>query len=408
MKRLNFVLFDSQSSWGLEDIINSIYYSYSRLGLSLDFSISRFPRENSVNFIFEEFTKLSDIELSTLESSKNNLVLIVSEFVTRTGFNNFERFSRQTMNPELRTNRKYMNLRRKSLEKVLEKVRFDQFLLLHGSIKNTHFKNLVSKLNSETPIKVFHPILPVQESHYLPSNRVSYWADLSLNLFDEKVYESQNEDVSCLWNENNLEHFLRYGYFEKRKTFDLDKSDLDFEDKLTFINSASLDKKVFDVQLSSSGASNPYRRKWIEVLSAGPKDLRSMGFDFQVKFVSGWNKFEYSITKLMKQLGTPLFESEHVDVVISISENWPFLSPIRIWRSFACGLLPMRIGKVRDEVSPLKEVVEQINSYYPVYSLFWATSNAKFLELLLLKIQQYNKKAISENLNFFSFYDKNG
>ena len=405
MKQLNFVLFDSQSSWGLEDIINSMYYSYSQLGLPMDFSMSRFPRENCINFIFEEFTKLNDIEISTLESSKNHLVLIVSEFVTRTGFNNFERVSRLKIDPELKANRKYLNLRRKSLEKVLEKVKFDQFLLLHGAIENTHFKNLVSKLNSETPVKVFHPILPVQESHGLPSNYTNYWGSLSLNLFDEKFYEQKNEDVSRIWIGGNLEHFLRYGYFEKRKTFDLDKSHLDFEEKLEFINSASVDKKVFDVQLSSSGAGNSYRRKWMKDLSAGPKDLLSSGFNFQVNIVSGWNKFEYSITKLIKQLGTPLFESKHVDAVVSISKNWPFLSPIRIWRSFACGLIPIRIGNIRDEVSPLKEIVEQVNSYYPVYTLFWATANVKFLEALLLKIQLYNEKAINENLNFFSFYD---
>lgn len=405
MKQLNFVLFDSQSSWGLEDIMNSIYYSYSQLGLSLDFSISRYPKENCINFIFEEFTKLSDVEISSLVSNKNHLVLIVSEFVTKTGFNNFNRFSWLKMNPELRANRIYLNLRRNSLEKVLKKVKFDQFLLLHGAIDNIYFRKLVSKLNSDTPVKVFHPILPVQSFHDKSSNFFNFWGEISLELFDEKFYERKNEDVSRIWIGGNLEHFLRYGYFEKRTTFDLDKSNLDFEEKLEFMNSASLDKKVFDVQLSTSGAGNSYRGRWIKDLSEGPKGLLPLGFNFQVNIVSGWNKFEYSITKLIKQLGTPLFESRHVDAVISISENWPFLSPIRIWRSFACGLIPIRIGNIRDEVSPLKEIVEQVNSYYPVYTLFWATANVKFLESLLLKVQLYNEKAINENLNFFNFYD---
>ncbi len=86
-----------------------------------------------------------------------------------------------------------------------------------------------------------------------------------------------------------------------------------------------------------------------------------------------------------------------IDINISQHAHWPYISPIRVWRSFFTGALPIRFGRIRDDSHPLSSVIEQTNSIHDLatYPLFFNFKDA-FISLEN-EIRSYNKDARFNN-----------
>jgi hypothetical protein len=401
---INFVVLRSQKISGYEDILSSIYFTFSKMLGNYGYSVSDQPKSNCINFVFEEFTNLETSELELFKqtiNSETRIVLILSEFMTGRSFNNFDNRFFKSLSINYSRNDIYLKNRFNSFYKFLSNVKFDAFLQLHPSILDIESRQYLPILNRETPSFVFHPYLPVSQSEKKGIDG-SFRLELSTKNFNEDFYNLKYPEIEKLWTRSGFEHFVRYGFLEGRQCFSFDF--LSLSDFLKYQLDSSLQNEFSSVNLYSSGSSNPFRKSWITTLNTDAQNIDSINFNYKINFVTGWNKFQYSIDELVHNNKIELFKRNFIDIATSQSENWPFLSPIRIWRSFASGLIPIRLGGIVDNISPLKSIVEQVNSIYPVLSLFWAAQNRIYLDELFSKILEYNTLALSKNEPFVFYF----
>jgi hypothetical protein len=344
-------------------------------------------QENSVNFIFEEFTKILEIDLSKLRKSCNSsLILIMTEFIgdnfLSKSFNAFEK------NSFVKTDRdKYLKKRYTSFLKVLKSVKFDKILVLHPDIKNNLSILMKKTLNFNTEINEFFPLLyPIHLKTFISLNDSK---SLNLGTNFEKDYRYYNSDIN-LFDGSELEHYFRYGQFESRR-ISKNETTLNFLQKLNNLKELTSNMKL---KLNFMGSNTSYRARWISLLE---NDFLKFNFS-KIEFLKGWDLTSYNLAEILDETTNSIPNHLYLDCAISQSENWPYMSPIRIWRAFACGTIPVRIGGIRDEAHPLNFIVEQVNSTYPVTSLSLAINDVNYIKIFYEKVVNYNRFVLARKL----------
>jgi hypothetical protein len=396
MANINFYIPIRQSHHGLEDIISAVYYSFKVTDDSLTYTISNSLDNKSVNLIFEEFTTYNLSDIVKELDNKCKKILIISEFFSKEGFNIFSMKDR-LLNFLNIGSRKYMKSRYKSFKFIIKKVKFDGFILLHPSIANRNFRNLISKSNnSDVKLHTFLPILPTNNLNREFSQLTSAEKQTDHDpKFNDSIYLQNNPDVLAKWKNNAFLHYIRYGKNENRLCFDYN-SNLSFLRAFNLLQAQSLKKRLPNVGIYSSGSSTQYRGKVLAALKNSPLALFPLGFTFEIKIENGWDVYNYSLENLFSDTISDVYQSYLVDLSISQTNSWPFMSPIRIWRSYACGLFPIRFCGVVDIAHPLQKVVEQVNQDYEVVSYSWALRDQDFRRHLLTEINLYNENASYE------------
>jgi hypothetical protein len=393
---INFYIPSRQSHHGLEDIIAAFYYSLKVTDDSLTYTISNSLDNKSVNLIFEEFTTSNLRDIVKELDNECKKFLIITEFFSKEGFNIFSVKDR-LLNLLNFTPRKYMKNRYKTFKFIIKKVKFDGFVVLHPAIVNHNFRNLISKSrNSDVKLSIFLPILPTNNLNrdFSQLKSVEKQSDHYAK-FNDSLYFQNNPDIHSNWKGNEFLHFIRYGKNENRNYFN-DFKNLSFVTAFKLLQAQTWKKRLPNVGIYSSGSLTRYREKILGALKESPQALSHLGFEFEINIEIGWDNYSYSIENLFSDAMSDVYQSYLIDLSVSQSESWPFISPIRIWRSYACGLFPLRFCGAVDIAHPLQKVVEQVNQDYQVVSYSWALRNQDFRRHLLTETDLYNESAIYE------------
>jgi hypothetical protein len=374
----------------------AIFYSLNLTDDRLTYTISNILDNKGVNLIFEEFTTDNLTNIVNELNNECKKFLIISEFFSKDGFNIFS-WKERLLNLLNLSSRYYLKSRYRTFKSIIKKVKFDGFILLHPSIDNRNFRHLLSKsINSNVEIQIFLPILPTKNISREFSNLelVKKQSDQELD-FNDLLYFQNNPDVQSIWESSACLHYFRYGKHENRSYVDK-YSDPSFIKVFNLLQADSLKKYLPKVNIYSSGAPTPYRNKVLASIKNSPKVLLPLGFLFEVEIEKGWDTYNYSVEDLFSETMSDVSQLHVIDLAVSQTESWPFISPIRIWRSYACGLFPIRFCNVVDNAHPLQKVIEQVNQDYQVVSYSWALREQFFRRNLLTEIEIYNESAICE------------
>ena len=402
----NFVLLEGQSLNGFEDILNAILSS-----IPSDFKIeigkvkiTSAIRPMLVNFIFEEFTDPETLNsLNSYQATSGKRVLVFTEFVTKTIFGNtFNAFNlkdKMLISKEEKT--LYLRRRFKSALKVLQNFKFDAVISMHPEINQNLSKLLKNTINHDTNIISFYPLIPMYPDQTLTQDIIQkLQSELDIEYYSRKY----SEDLKLMPDETPLWHFLRYGKLENRvRSNFLENNVLDFQEKQRDINSGPFLGET--LKIFSSGSSNNHRKATIKSVEESFGSLSPLGFTGSVEIESGWNNISYDLKQILNGGGYSFSENgaRGIDLIVPQSPEWSFLSPVRIWRSFCCGLVPIYFTKHFDS-HPLSAIVEQVRSTYPIYTLAEAIKNRDFLIYFSKKVEEYNKLASTLNEDFFDVF----
>jgi hypothetical protein len=341
--------------------------------------------------------------LNSYQATSGKRVLVFTEFVTKTIFGNtFNAFNlKDKMLISKEENTLYLRRRFKSALKVLQNFKFDAVISMHPEINQNLSKLLKNTINHDTNIISFYPLIPMYPDQTLTQDIIQkLQSELDIEYYSRKY----SEDLKLMPDETPLWHFLRYGKLENRvRSNFLENNVLDFQEKQRDINSGPILGET--LKIFSSGSSNNHRKATIKSVEESFGQLSPLGFTGSVEIESGWNTISYDLKQILNGGGYSFSENgaRGIDLIVPQSPKWSFLSPVRIWRSFCCGLVPIYFTKHFDS-HPLSAIVEQVRSTYPIYTLAEAIKNRDFLIYFSKKVEEYNKLASTLNEDFFDVF----